>query len=126
MIIKDFYIEKGLDYIIINDIIKFLIKNEINYLYIKESKELHFDNYILKFKENKIELDEIYNNFFQIVNSFYNYYDSLNFKDYYDINFTYKKNNFKNIKHINNLKINNKPKIKTLKKQMNPTRKIYK
>ena len=126
MIIKDFFIDKDLEFNILNDIIKFLINNNINYLYIKESKELHFDNYILKIKYKKNNLNEIYNIFFNILNNMcnnYNYY-----LDNYDnfIDNKYKKNNFKSIKNVNNLKINTKPKIKTLKKQMNPTKRIYK
>lgn len=126
MIIKDYYINTNIDNIV-NQIILYLIKNNINYLYIKKSNELHFDNYILRFKNNINIKKFIFYDFFNLLNTIskntYNeYYDDKDFT----IHDNNQKNKFKNIKKIENIKINNIPKTKTLKKQLYPTRKIYK
>ena len=127
MIIKDFYVKYDLEQVVINDIIKYLIINNINYLYIKETNELHFDNYILRFKPNENIFNSIYHDFFNILNNITNSYNALLDYDNYVIedNF-YKKNNFKDIQKINNMKVNTKGKIKKLNKKFTPTRKIYK
>lgn len=127
MIIKDFYVKYDLEQIVIDDIIKFLIKNKINYLYIKETNELHFDNYILRFKKSKNIFDLIYDDFFKILNNITNNYsDLLDYDNYVIEDNFYKKNNFKDIKKINNMKVDTRGKVKKLNKKFTPTRKIFK
>lgn len=126
MIIKNYYVNNNLDYVI-NYIIKYLIKNNINYLYIQETNELHFDNYILRFKSNKELKELIFDEFLGIIgslcdNTYNEYFDYKNFTS----NDNYKKSNFKNIQKIDNIKIDTKGKVKKLNKKFTPTRKIYK
>jgi len=126
MIIKDYYIKKDSQNII-NDIIKYLINNNINYLYIKESNEIHFDNYILRFKDIQNVKELLFDEFLGIVGTLCDttYNEFLDYKDY-SSHSTYKKNNFKEIKKTENVKIDTKGKSKKLNKKYTPTRKIYK
>ena len=126
MIIKNYYINNDIDYVI-NNIIKYLIKNNINYLFIKESNELHFDNYILRFENIKNVKEQLFNEFLGIVGTLCDtpYNEFLDYKDYSSYKL-YKKNNFKKIQKIDNIKVNTNGKIKKLNKKLNPTRKIYK
>jgi len=127
MIIKDCYIKNDIDKTI-NIIINYLIRNNIKFLYIKDSNELHFENYILRFKKYTNLKIFLINDFLNIINSITNknYNEYLNYKEYTIINNNEKNNNFKNIQKINNIKIDTKGKVKKLNKQLNPTRKIYK
>ena len=126
MIIKDYYLYNDLEYTI-NYIIKYLIKNNINYLYIKETNELHFDNYILRFKSNKDLFSLLFDEFLSKLEYICDNKYSENF-DYRNFNFNiqFKKSNFKNIKKISNIKIDTKGKVKKLNKKYSATRKIYK
>jgi len=126
MIIKNYYVKNDLDHVI-NYIIRYLIKNNINYLYIKETNELHFDNYILRFKNNKELKELIFDEFLSIIGSLYDtsYNEYFDFKDFTSNN-NYTKSNFKKIKNISNIKIDTKGKVKKLNKKYIPTRKIYK
>jgi len=55
MTIKNIYVP---ELSVINEVLKYLSVNNINYLFIKDSLELHFDNYILKFfmKDDMLKL----------------------------------------------------------------------
>jgi len=128
MIIKDYYVKYDLEQVVIDDIIKYLIKNKIQYLYIKETNELHFDNYILRFKSNKDLKELLFDEFMSIVNNLCDtsYNDYLDYKDYTKNNNFYQKNNFKDIQRIDNMKVDTKGKVKKLNKKFTPTRKIFK
>lgn len=122
MILKNYFIKNDSENII-NEIIKYLIKNNINYLFIKESNELHFCNYILRFKDIENVKEQLFDEFLGVIGTLCDtpYNEFLDFKDY-SSHSIYKKSNFKEIKKIDNIKIDTKGKIKKL----NPTRKIYK
>jgi len=128
MIIKDYYVKYDLEQVVIDDIIKYIIKNKIQYLYIKETNELHFDNYILRFKSNKDLKELLFDEFMSIVNNLCDtsYNDYLDYKDYTKNNNFYQKNNFKDIQRIDNMKVDTKGKVKKLNKKFTPTRKIFK
>lgn len=136
MIIKNLYIINNSEYFI-NNIIKELCENNISYLYIKDTNELHFNKYIIRFitKENFIDIknqinyDDLLFKIFEIAkdnktlldNESYDTYDLNNLKEH--------KNYLLNIKLKNqntNIKLKNINKNKVLKKQLNPTRRIYK
>ena len=136
MIIKNLYIINNSEYFI-NNILKELCENNISYLYIKDTNELHFNKYIIRFitKENFIDIknqinyDDLLFKIFEIAkdnkilldNESYDTYDLTNLKE--------RKNYLLNIKLENqntNIKLKNINKNKVLKKQLNSTRKIYK
>ncbi|MBQ3021390.1 MAG: hypothetical protein IJD92_04105 [Bacilli bacterium] len=111
-------------------IIKKLITNNINYLYIDSSKELHFRDYIFRFKTKEYITESNYlydlNYVFLIIN--------LIIKES-GIYISEIKSNNKKTSYLNELKQiqnsikekfkNNNINKKVLKKQLNPTRKIY-
>jgi len=114
--------------------LKILCKNNISFVYIKEDKELHFDNFIVRFLFinkliNKFNFDPLYeitNDIFSLLdnNEKQEYFDCIDNKNYNQL----KKDDYKRLSNIINIRIKNNNTIKsykTLKKQLNPTRKIY-
>lgn len=113
--------------------LKSLCKNNISFVYIKEDKELHFDNFIVRFFFiNKLintfdfEMwDKITNDIFSLLdnNEKQEYIDCIDNKNYNQL----KKDDYKRNSNLVNIELkNNSKKIKTLKKQLNPSRRIYK
>jgi len=113
--------------------LKILCKNNISFVYIKEDKELHFDNFIVRFLFinkliNKFNFDPLYeitNDIFSLLdnNEKQEYFDCIDNKNYNQL----KKDDYKRNSNLVNIELkNNSKKIKTLKKQLNPSRRIYK
>ena len=117
----------------LDESLKILCKNNISFVYIKEDKELHFDNFIVRFFFiNKLiktfdfdPLYEITNDIFSLLdnNEKQEYIDCIDNKNYNQL----KKDDYKRNSNLVNIELkNNSKKIKTIKKQLNPSRRIYK
>ena len=107
----------------INLIFKKLCKDNIQYLYIKEDKELHINNYIFRFTNDNKTIYDI-NFVFYCIN---------NIKISNDVVVSYKEDKKSYLedlkryqKYIKHQLKNKKTSGNYLKKQLNPTRRIYK
>lgn len=125
MILKYLYIVNNKEYFI-KILLKELCKKNIPYLYISDSNELHFDNYIVRFIDkkitnNKTEFDELLFKIFEIAKDNKMFLDDENINEYENYLVNLKEENKKN-----NLKLKNNQNNKILKKNLNPIKKIYK
>ena len=128
MIIKNLYILNDREDFI-NMFLKELCKENISFIYIKETNELHFNNYIIRFISiEKYSKQIIYENIFNLLTD-NNFYSNIDLFDISDNNIEYNKY-LLNLKQENintNIKFKNQiNNNKISKKQLNPTRKIYK